>query len=129
MTNSRIHAAIALGSLVMLGAFVAFLPPVPPASAQTQAQRICREQGIAPNAEGYEYCLSQSVRALEWGEPKLAHSFARVAAEAREACLGNGLQPQTAGFRACIEREAYARGLLVLADEPPNYGPQVADHP
>jgi len=129
MTNSRIHAAIALGSLVMLGAFVAFLPPVPPASAQTQAQRICREQGIAPNAEGYEYCLSQSVRALEWGEPKLAHSFARVAAEAREACLGNGLQPQTAGFRACIEREVYARGLLVLADEPPNYGPQVADHP
>jgi len=129
MTNSRIHAAIALGSTMMIGAFVAFLPPVPPASAQTQAQRICREQGISPRYEGYEYCLSQAMRALEWGEPKLAHSFARVAVDAREACLGYGLQPQTSGFRACIDREAYARGLLVYSDEQPKYGPQIADHP
>jgi hypothetical protein len=129
MTNSRIHAAIALGSAMMVGAFVAFLPPVPPATAQTQAQRICREQGVPAKSEGYEYCLSQAMRALEWGEPKLAHSFARVAVDAREACLGYGLQPQTSGFRACIDREAYARGLLVYTDEQPKYGPQIADHP
>ena len=126
MTNSRIHAAIALGSVFIAGAFIAFLPPVPPASAQSQAQRICREQGISPKAEGYDYCLAQATRALEGGEPALARRFARVAAEAREACLGSGLQPQTPGFQACIEKETYARGLLVYADEP-TYFPQLAD--
>jgi hypothetical protein len=129
MTRSRIHAAIALGSLLAVAAFVAFLPPVPPASAQSQAQRICREQGIRPNTEGYEFCLSQATRALEWGEPQLARGFARVALDAREACMGAGLQPQSSGFHACIERETYARGLLVFADQQPNYGPQIADHP
>ena len=127
MTNSRMHAAIALGTAVIVGAFVAFLPPVPPASAQSQAQRICREQGVMPKTEGYEYCLSQATRALEWGEPKLALSFARVAVDAREACLGYGFQPDTSGFRTCIDRETYARGLMVYADEQPKYGPQIAD--
>lgn len=129
MTRSQMHATIAFGSALIVGAFVAFLPPVPPASAQSQAQRICREQGVKPAAEVYEYCLSQATRALEWGEPSLAHGFARVAVEARDACLGYGLQPQTAGFKACLEKETAARGLLVMADEPPNYGPQIADHP
>lgn len=76
MTNSKIHAALAIGCLVAFGAFVAFLPPVPPASAQSQAERICREQGVKINTEGYEYCLSQATRAVEWGEPALARSFA-----------------------------------------------------
>jgi hypothetical protein len=129
MTNSRMHAAIALGSALIVGAFVAFLPPIPPASAQSHAQRICREQGVSASAEAYEYCLSQATRAIEWGEPALARTFARVAVEARDACMGYGLQPQTAGFRACIDRETHARGLLVYADEPPKYGPQIADHP
>jgi hypothetical protein len=129
MTQSRMHAAIALGGTMIIGAFVAFLPPVPPASAQSQAQRLCREQGVTPKSDTYEYCLSQTTRALEWGEPRLAWRFARVAAESREACLGYGLQPQTSGFRTCLDRETYARGLMVYADEPPKYGPQIADHP
>jgi hypothetical protein len=129
MTNSRMHAAIALGSALIVGAFVAFLPPVPPASAQSHAQRICREQGVSPRSDGYEFCLSQATRALQWGEPTLARRFARVTVEAREACLGYGLQPQTAGFSACIDRETYARGLMVHADVPAAYGPQIADHP
>jgi hypothetical protein len=105
---------------MIIGAFVAFLPPVPPASAQSQAQRLCREQGVTPKSDTYEYCLSQTTRALEWGEPRKAP---------REACLGYGLQPQTSGFRTCLDRETYARGLMVYADEPPKYGPQIADHP
>ena len=129
MTNSRVHAALALGSVLFVGAFVAFLPPVPPASAQSQAQRICREQGITPQSEGHEYCVSQTTRAIEWGEPALARSFARVAVDARESCLGSGLQPATTGFRTCMDRETYARGLLIFADESPKYGPQIADHP
>jgi hypothetical protein len=127
MTNSRVHASIALGGVLIVGAYVAFVPPIPPASAQSQAQRICREQGISPKSDGYEYCLSQATRALYWGEPELARTFARVAATAREACLGYGLQPQTTGFQACIDRETYARGLMVHADSAPEYGPQIAD--
>jgi hypothetical protein len=113
MTNSRLHAAIALGSALTIAAFVAFLPSVPPASAQSQAQRICREEGIGPRSEVYEICLFQAMRVLEWGEPKLARSFARVAVDTKEACLRSGFQPQTADFRTCIDRESYARGLLV----------------
>jgi hypothetical protein len=129
MTNSRVHALIALGGALVVGVFAAFVPPVPPASAQSQAQRLCREQGVAPKTDGYEYCVSQATRALYWGEPELARSFARVTAIARDACLGYGLQPRTAGFQACIDRETYARGLMVRADQQPQYGPQIADHP
>ena len=84
---------------------------------------------MKPPTETYEYCLSQATRALEWGEPTLARGFARVAVESRDACLGYGLQPQTDGFKACLDKETAARGLLVLADEQPTYGPQIADHP
>jgi hypothetical protein len=129
MTHSQTHAGIAIGATVLIGAFIAFLPPIPPASAQSQAQRICREEGVKPVTETYEYCLSQTTRALEWGEPVLARGFARVAVEARDACLGYGLQPQTDGFKACIDKETMARGLLVLADQEVTYGPQIADHP
>ena len=113
MTNSRLHAAIALGGALVFAAFVAFLPSVPPASAKSQAQRICREEGIGPNSEIHEICLSQTIGALERGELQLARGFARVAIDAQEACLRSGLQPQTEGFRACTDRESYGRGLLV----------------
>lgn len=113
MTSSRLHAAIALSSALIFVAFVAFLPPFPPASAHSQVQRICREEGISPNSEVNEICLSQTIGALERGELRLARSFARVAVDALEACLRSGLQPQTESFRACTVRESYGRGLLV----------------
>ena len=50
MTNSRIHAAIALGCALIAGAFVAFLPPIPPASAQSQAQQRTRAREPVPRA-------------------------------------------------------------------------------
>lgn len=112
MTNSRVHAAIALGSVLILGAFVAFVPPVPPVSAQNHAQRICREQGITPRSEGYEYCLLHVRGALEWGEPRLAHDVARFTVDAQEACRQNGLEPQTPDFRTCIDRETQLRAWL-----------------
>jgi len=126
MTHSQLHATTALGSALVIAAFVAFLPPVPPASAQSLAQRICREQGLKPGMEGHEYCLSQTTRSLEWGEPELAYKFARVAAGAREACLSYGLQIQTSGLQACIDKETTVRALLVFASEEPKYGPQIA---
>lgn len=105
MTNSRLHATVALGSVLILGAFVAFLPPVPPLSAQNHAQRICREQGITPRSEGYEYCLLHATHAVEWGEPVLARDVARFTVDAQEVCRRNGIEPQTPDFRTCIERE------------------------
>ena len=134
MTHSQTHAGIAIGATVLIGLVIAFLPPVPPASAQSQAQRICREEGVKPTTETYEYCLAQTTRALEWASPSWPAVLPawRWAAR-RDACLGYGLQPQTDGFKACIEKETAARGLLVLADEEVTYGPQiatpVADHP
>jgi hypothetical protein len=113
MTNSRLHASIALGGVLIVGAFVAFLPPVPPVSAQGHALRICREEGITPDNDVHEICLSQTIRSLEQGELRLARRYARVAVDAQEACLRSGLQPQTEGFRACTGRESYGRGLLV----------------
>src|SRR5215470_9318073 len=98
------HATIALGSALIVGAFVAFLPAIPPASAQSQAQRICREQGVKPNSDAYEYCLAQ------------------VAADARNACLSYGLRERTAGLQACIDKEATARTMLIFASEDPKYG-------
>ena len=113
MTKSLLHASIALGSVLIVGAFVAFLPPIPPVSAQGHAQRICREEGISPDSEVHEICLSQTIRGLEQGELRLARRYALVAVDAQEACLRSGLQPQTESFRACTDRESYARGLLV----------------
>ena len=113
MTNSRLHASIALGGVLIVGAFVAFLSPIPPVSAQGHAQRICREEGISPDSEVHDICLAQTIGALERGELRLTRAFARVAVNAQEACLRSGLQPQTENFRACTDRESYARGLLV----------------
>lgn len=126
VTNSRLHAAIALGGTLVMGAFVAFVPPVPPASAQSNAQRLCREQGVPPNAGAFEYCVGRATRALSAGEPATAHLFARVAAQAEDACRRDGLEPRSEGFRSCLQRETAARSLLVYADEAPSYGPQVA---
>src|SRR4029453_1477951 len=123
MTNSRFHASVALGSVLIAGVLVAFLPPIPPASAQSQAQRICREQGLKPDMAGYEYRVAQTTRALEWGEPELAYSFARMTAVSRDTCLGYGLRAQTSGLQACIDKEATARAILIYANEEPKYGP------
>jgi hypothetical protein len=111
MTNSRMHAAIALCSVLILSAFVAFLPPVPPVSAQSHAQRICREQGITPRSEVYEYCLLHVSRAVERGEPMFAREVARFTVDAQEACRRNGLEPQTPDFHACIDRETQSLGI------------------
>lgn len=118
MTRSQLHAGLAFGSALLVAGVAAFAPPIPPASAESQAERICRGQGITSVSAGYDYCLSQATRALEWGEPEIAYTLARVTADARDACLQYGLQPATSGYKACLERETHARRLLVFTDEP-----------
>ena len=74
--------------------------------------------------------LSQTTRALEWGEPKIGPRFCPRGGGARVTpAWATGLQPQTDGFKACIDKETAARGLLVLADEEVTYGPQIATQP
>lgn len=126
MTHSQTHASIAFASIVVLATIVVVAPPVPPASAEVQASRICREQGVKPNTAGYDYCLLQAERALEWGEPKMARAFARVASESREACQSYGLQPTSSGHTSCMDRETKARSLLVFSEEKLRFGPQLA---
>ena len=117
MTNSRLHAAVALSSVLIVGAFVSFLPSVLPASERSKAQRICREEGISQASELHEICQAQTIRVLERKDYWLARSFARVAADAHEACLRVGLQPQTDGFRTCFDNESYARSLMVRRED------------
>jgi len=126
MTHSQTHASIAFASIVVLATIALVAPPVPPASAEVQASRICREQGVKPATAGYDYCLMQAERALEWGEPAMARAYARVAAESRESCQASGLEPTSSGYNACMERETKARSLLIFSEEKINYGPQLA---
>ena len=126
MTRNQFHAGLALASVFLMAGVATLAPPIPPASAQTQAERICREQGITSKTEGYEYCLSQTTRALEWGKPEIAYTMARVTADARDSCLEYGLSPATSGYRSCMERETHARRLLVFTDEP-QYGKDIAE--
>lgn len=118
MTRPQLHAGLAFGTTLVVAAVVSMMPPVPSASAEGNAERICRAQGVVANMDGYEYCLSQATRALEWGEPEIARTMARVTADARDACLEYGMQPATSGYKACLEREIHARRLLVFTDEP-----------
>lgn len=127
MTPSRFHAAIAFGSALIVGFFVAFLPPVSPASAESQAQRICREEGMDRGSPGYAYCLAEATRSLQEARPYQARKFARVAADSHDACERYGLEPQTKGFQSCIHKEAYTRSLLMHAEDEPVYGPDIAD--
>lgn len=126
MTHSQIHAGIAFVSIVVLATVALMAPPVPPASAEVHASRICREQGVKPNTAGYDYCLLQAERALQWGEPGMARAFARVASESREACQSYGLEPTSSGYSACMERETKARSLLIFSEEKLRFGPQIA---
>ncbi len=129
MTHSQFHASVAFGTIVVLAGVALLAPPVPPASAEVQASRICREQGVKPASPGYDHCLLQAERAIEWGEPQLARAFARVTAEARAACQADGLDPSSAGYQSCLDRETKARNLLVFSEEKLKFGPQIADHP
>ncbi len=129
MTHSQFHASVAFGAIVVRAGVALLAPPVPPASAEVQAARICREQGVKPASPGYDYCLFQAERAIEWGDPQIGRTYARVTAEAREACQAYGLEPASAGFQSCLDRETKARSLLVFSEESLKFGPQIADHP
>ena len=126
MTRSQFHAGIAFGTIAILASVALLAPAVPPASAEAQASRICREQGVTPTIAGYDYCLMQAERAIEWGEPEIARAYARVTSESREACQSYGLEPTTGGYRNCFDRETKARSLLVFSDEKLKFGPQLA---
>jgi hypothetical protein len=126
VTRSQIHAGIAFGSILVLASVAVLAPAVPPASAEMQASRICREQGITTASAGYDICLWQAEKALEGGEPEIARALARVTAEAREACRSRGLEATTGDYRVCMERETKVRSLLVFSDEKLKFGPQLA---
>ncbi len=126
ITRSHHWAGLALGSTLLVAIAVATIPSVPPASAQSQAERICQGQGIERASAGYEYCLSQTTRALEWNRPELAFALARMTADSRDACRDYGLEPTMTDFRFCLERETYARSQVIFSDEP-RYEHQIAN--
>jgi hypothetical protein len=119
MTKLGLIAAIVFGG-VAIGATSLASPPAPfqPAPAQVRAEKLCDGQGVRPNSAVWELCLAHVTRAYEWGEPALAKQLARVASDARESCMNEGLRVETAGFRDCIDHEIDARSdLLILGDD------------
>ena len=125
MTRTHHWAGLALVSTLLVALAASIVPSTPPFSAQSRADRICLDQGIGSTSVGYEYCLAQATRALEWGRPELAYSLARMTADSRDACLAYGLAPTTADYRACLERETHARSQVIYSDEP-QYEHQIA---
>jgi hypothetical protein len=117
MTRFRFLAAVAAGSLIVAAtAFAA--PPYASPSAENRAEATCRAQHVTPNSSTWELCLSHVTRAYEWGEPALAQQLALAARNARESCLDEGFDAETAGYRACVSREMDARSdLMILGND------------
>lgn len=130
--QSRLFLSTTLATVALLGTAAAALPYTP-TSAQGRAEQACRHEGVQPNSPAWELCLSHVTRAYEWGERGLAAQLARVAGNAREACLSYGLKVETSGYRTCLSREIDAHSeLLILGDD--QSGTNVAqlpavDHP
>ncbi len=68
MTRTHHWAALALGTTLLVAVAASIVPSAPPASAQSQADRICLGQGIGSSPAGYEYRLSQATRAPRVGQ-------------------------------------------------------------
>ncbi|HTR86654.1 MAG TPA: hypothetical protein VMI56_19385 [Reyranella sp.] len=127
MTRLGFIAAVALGGIAVTATALA-APPYPPVPAQGRAEIACRDQGVAPRSAAWEVCLSQVTRAYEWGESALAQQLAKAAGEARESCLELGLQPDSMGYRSCVDKEVDARNqLLILGND--TSGENVAEAP
>jgi hypothetical protein len=120
-------AAVILGGIAVAATALA-APPYKPVPAQGRAEIACRDQGVQPRSAAWEVCLSQVTRAYEWGEPALAQQLAKASSEARQSCLESGLQPDSMGYRSCVDREVDARNqLLILGND--TSGENVAEAP
>jgi hypothetical protein len=78
--------------------------------AQGQAARICYEQGLPTNSAAFDACVASATRAIESGQPNLARSQARTAADADGVCRGYGIDPNTLGYRHCLAAELQRGG-------------------
>lgn len=119
MTRATIRLAVPVAiAAFAVGAQALSAPPYVPSSAQKQAESTCLAQDMKPGAPAWELCLSHVTRAYEWDEPALALQLAHAAGSARATCRDNGLTPDSADYRNCIDREIEAQSLLnVLGDD------------
>lgn len=126
MTGERTKLFIC-AALGVIGASAVALAaqPNPPVSVPIKAERACAQQGVTRHTMAYEQCMSRVTRAFEWGEPEMAYTLARIAADARSTCLSYGKEPQTLGYEACVSNEMDARSQLVFTDDQPKRDPRV----
>lgn len=118
MTRFRSLAAAVVGSLALVATASAAQPDLSSSSAESRAEQTCLRHRVQPNSTVWEVCLSYVTRAYEWDEPALAQQLARTAGHARDACLDQGYDVGTSGYRACVDREMDAQSyLLILGDD------------
>lgn len=116
MNRTHFVTALVVGGLAV--ATTAFAAQPMSASAQSQAEKACRNHNIQPRSSEWELCLSHVTRAYEWGEQTLAAQLARAAGDARGSCLSKAQRPESQGYRACVNKEIEARSeLLILGDD------------
>jgi len=97
--------ALAAGLLSVLA--VTTTPPSPHADehgdeARVFGERACLDYGVTAGSVAYDSCANRAARAFERGEPDIAYMQARATRDARDACLSQGLPPQTVDYRHCV---------------------------
>jgi hypothetical protein len=70
--------------------------------ARVFGERACLDYGVAEGSVAYDSCAKRAARAFERGEPDVAYMQARATRDARDACLSQGLPPQTQDYRHCV---------------------------
>src|SRR5436190_22195380 len=92
-----IVAALALGA-AGVGTFAAVLP-AQTLSTETRATRACTNHGILPDSAAYEQCIARVTRAMDWGEPEIGFTLARISGYAKNVCINSGVKPASSGFQ------------------------------
>ena len=95
---------IAVGGGLLAGG-LPYLAHAQSGDALANAERACRDSGVRPHTDSYEVCVGRTANTFDEGAPDLAYRQARAVMAARDVCLSMGAQPQTLGYRQCLNVE------------------------
>ncbi len=100
--------------LVGLGSLALAVAPMAYANAQSgdalaQAEHLCLDYGVGPNAAGFNTCVSRAALAYDRGEPEIADSQAAMVRNAHDICRSYGIPYHSMGYKQCVANEIERR--------------------
>ena len=106
------------------GLAIATATPYRSASAQSGqslvfAEHACLEYGVTPHTAAFESCVSRAARAFDRGQPDVAYMQARWTRDAHDACLSDGVSPETLEGRITMVRRHPDRSAHEQKDADP----------